>query len=520
MRRRLQIDAMPPKRKRSSSLPLDSAVGSSPHSRQRTMALVPAAAALPALASYGPRAVAAITAAQRIYRANRRARTLYGYARGLKRVYDRFGSRAAHAMNLFKRPPTTKGKRGALPNQYNDRYRLTRMSGTIGGKFKRPRKLSKKVNKYETKGFQNTTEVTGTVSDPDCVYIGASSISMTHAIELAACALLRQLFEKCVGIPVTDINTPLQGYYNSAYPFNNADGFRLQLTWMQVNNATGEREITYETSTTDSIKSIVGEAQLGVAGTWTGLMPKLIAWAARSNTASDVNSEVPLRLNLYRRDGNVTNFYMGSGGLDLRNTKIHYQSTCNVKLQNRSVSATGSASTDVVDANPLQGYLYQYKGGVPMFKNLDQATGTLRINRMFDDGAVLVARAGSFGTRGNIYKEPPTPRFFNNCVKSSKIKLAPGDVKTHFFSWTVTCNFLEFLHKIGCQVTADSGRQTISSPGKCILFALEEMLNVSSTHLIAVSYEINRVDKCYSTSSPYKVASGSFSQIIRNELAP
>lgn len=473
------------------------------------------------------------------------ARAAYPYARYVVRSLARrygskaagYASKAASAYSAAKyvagkakkvgksvrkiiRPTGVRGTRAskALPStKWNAKYKLDRMTGKYGGSFGKPKKLTRLINKFQTKGFESTTEVIGTVADPDCVYVGASAVSTMTAIECAAQALLRALFEKCVGIPITNIRTPLQGYYNTAFPFNNADGFRLQLTWMQVNLTSGEREVTYETGTTDSIYTLVGQQSAGVSPTWVALMQKLRQWAQRSSPA-DANTEIPLRLNLYRRDGNVSNFYVGSGGIDLRDVRVHYATSVAMKLQNRSLSAAGSSNTDTVDANPLQGYLYEFRGGVPMFRNLDQASGTLRLNRMFDPQAVITARAATMTGSGAVNKEPPKPRFFANCVKSVKVKLEPGEVKKHFFTWKTSARLLDFLRKMNQETDNGIIVQTVNTPGKCCLFALEDMINVNATNNIAVTYEVNRVDKCYITVSPYTVAQGIFTSLELNDL--
>lgn len=485
------------------------------------MSMIPAAAY--GAVRYGPAAIGAITRIQRWRRNLVQGRRLLGYARGLRRMYDRYGARAVQKM--IKAP-----KRGAgLPNQNTNSYRLTRMSGTYGGKFKKPKKLSKKANPYQTKGFENTIEVTGTITDPDCVYLAASSISTTHSVECVARGLLRALLEKCIGTPITNVKSRLQGYFtNVAPPYQNGDGYLLQLTWYQVNVTTGELQDTHITTEFDSIYSLTGDFANGVVPGWPGLMNKLRQWAGKTSTPGNANTEVPLRLNVYRRDGNGTLFYFGSGGIDLRNTYVNYEATSSVKIQNRSVSATGSSSTDVVDANPLQGYMYEFKGGVPMFKNLDQQSGTLRLNRIFDIDAVATVRSAEFGNAvdsrivdlGFVNREPPKPRFFSNCVKSSKIMLKPGDVKTYFFKWSTKMKLLDFLMKTAGITDASVVRQTVNLPGKCVMFALEDMLNVNAANLIAISYEVNRVDKCYIHETKYKVAQGTFTQRVQNNLTP
>lgn len=476
-----------------------------------------------AVVRYGPRAIAAATRIQRAFRNQRTARHLFSYARGLRRLYNRYGRQEGNRMTITVPKYIKKGN--AMPNQNTNRYRLTRMAGSYGGKFKKPRKLSRKVNPYLTKGFENTTEVTGTITDPNCVYMAASSMSATRAIESLARALLRRAFEKCVGYPITNVHNTLQGYQGGAAPYHAGDGFMFQLTWMTVDSTTGEAQDTYVTGVTDSIYSITGDAINSVAPAWTGLMNKLKQWAGRSSTASSANTEIPLRLNVYRRDGNVTLFYLGSGGLDLRNLTVHFETSSAVKLQNRSVSATGSGSTDVVDSNPLIGYLYEFKGGVPMFKNLDQQSGTLRLNRIFDIDGVATARGGEFPGSltvgsGYVNNEPPKPRFFHNCVKAAKVMIKPGDIKTTYLKYSTKMKLVDYLMKVASISNTAFVKQTTQLPGKCVMFALEDMINVNASSLIAISYEVNRVDKCYVSESVQRVAQGTFSQIIQNNLAP
>nr|QMP82100.1 MAG: hypothetical protein [Polar freshwater circular DNA virus] len=456
------------------------------------------------------------TRAGRIIRAGLRAGALadaVGHAR--KFVSGKKRPRKTLKSYFNSKPPGGGGGK----TYSNKSIRLANTIGKNGGYFRKPRKLSSYSDPYQTKGFVNTAEINGTVSDPDCIYAGTTAVNTRAAVEVIAQAMLRKLFEKCAGITVTNVREPLQGYHNSSPPFSNADGFRISLVTLEV--STGQlTEVTYETLTTDSIFSIVGNNAAAITPTFNALMLQLYSFAER-RTAGAAQTQIPIRLQLFRRDGNVTNFYVGSGSLDLRNEYVHLKGTANMKLQNRSVGAGGSTDANAVNCNPLQGYLYEFKGGVPQFKDVQAANGALRLNRMFDQQGVVLARGAGFDVAaGKIYREPPVPKMWSNCVSSSRIKLAPSEIKRTNVSWSYSCKFMEMLEKL--RLSTDGvllSGQTVNTPGKCVMFALEDMINVNASELIAVAYEVNRTLGAYLTTGRAKMASGEFTQLTLNENA-
>jgi len=380
------------------------------------------------------------------------------------------------------------------------------------GKFKKARTV-KSPNLFISKGFENTTEVVGTVTDPNCVYIAASASSSICAVEAIAQALIRAAYEKCVGEPVTNIRNVLRGYNNITQPWADGDGFRFEMTWVNVSTL-AEGRVVHTTNATDSIYSMVGELQAGIAPTWPTLITQLKHWC--SGTAGVTNAELPMRFSCYRQDGNVQLFYLGSGSIDLRNVTVHYHSKIDLKLQNRSLAADGGVESDNVSANPLIGYKYEFNHGSPYFKNVDNASGTAVVSRIFDLGGVALARGGNFGAT-SVMREPPKPQFFNNCVKSVKVTLPAGDLKYTKLAWKANHPFLKMLQIINCQDDGGAVRQTVRSPGKCVMFALEDMINVNALQNIQVVYEINRVTGCYITEKKPKVAQGTFTALTRNE---
>jgi len=102
---------------------------------------------------------------------------------------------------------------------------------------------------------------------------------------------------------------------------------------------------------------------------------------------------------------------------------VHCASYNELKVQNRSLSATGSSSTDTVNNNPLQGKIYDFS------TQPRTAIEYMRPIMIFDASTgILLSRAAQFNDIANM-KEPPSGRIFNNTKKTDKIVLQAGEIK-------------------------------------------------------------------------------------------
>jgi len=388
---------------------------------------------------------------------------------------------------------------------------------SYGGRFRRA-SSKPKSNAFVSKGFENKLECVGTVTDADCVYVGATCSPSRVAIEAVGYALLRRLFEKGIGQTVKNIKDQLVGYWNSAAPFANGDGFRLQLTIMNVLTGTST-QIHYDTQVTDSIYSIIGQEEALVSPGWTDLIVRLKTWAS-GQYVNDANLEQPMLLQIFRKDGNGTAFWDGSGSIDLRNVRIHYKSTIDFKLQNRSLSHSGGTDADDVTNNPLQGFKIEFRGGAPMLKDIQH--GFFKLSRMAENqGGTLLGTGAQLALSGPsaVGKEPVHPNKYGNVSKYSKVKLMPGEVRNTMQSYGFNSTFMGALKKIGNEVSSDSARYSANNAGKCVMFALEDMINVNATNKICVSYEIDRVIGCYITEHKKSVAHGAFHTVTHDLLS-
>jgi len=380
--------------------------------------------------------------------------------------------------------------------------------GQYRGKFSKARKNTKKMDPYLSKGFQSVTEVNGTVSDPDCVYIGHSSLSGVQTMEMICQVLLRKLFWKGMHWDCTNMGSILPGTDALS-----AAGWRLAI-WRE-NKANGSIDrYTYDTTATDSISQIIGDRANGSNGTWATFFDVLADYAAGAVAGQDLNVLQPTRLILYGIDGNGTNFYNFRTDINLQNEIIHLRSRSEIKVQNRTKSAAGDSSTDNVASNPIVGRMYEFSSGAPRSK----VDGVRLIEAISDKTGVLTARGASFLDNGlSVMKEPPNPKIFWNCTKSSKQLINPGDIKNSSIGYTRSCSLIKFLKAIRYGYSASgTGSKQINLVGKCQMLALEDMININSSENISIAYEVNRTTAVYLTSMYPKVAQGRLYQLTES----
>jgi len=383
-------------------------------------------------------------------------------------------------------------------------------NGNYSGKFKKPKRLSKKADQYLSKGFVNTAEVNGTVSDPDCVYVGHTTMSGVQTLELACQVILRKLFFKCARWDCTNVGSIIPGYDNL-----NSDGWRIILT--RIDEQTGvSTPFVYDTGVADSIASIVGDRAAGSTGAWATMYNIMSDYALGSNSSLNLNVAIPHKIQLFMRDGNVTNFYHFMGDVNLKNEYVNIRQKSSIRIQNRTKSATGDSSTDNVANNPLHGKMYEFSTGAPRSK----VEGVHLISAMTDVTGVLTARAAEFTSPGlTIMKEPPQPKIFWNCVKSSKIVIQPGDLKHSSLYYTKKCQFHKFLKLIRFGNSGGTAKQ-INLVGKCQLIALEDMININSTELISIAYEVERQSSMFLSTGGTRAAQGRFNQLTESNNPP
>lgn len=406
--------------------------------------------------------------------------------------------------------------------------RVTQQRGVYRGKFARRIKgrkarmmMRKRIRRdpYRQKGFVCVDEVTGLVRDPDCVYVGHSCLTVHGTLEMVAYALLRKLFVSS-NVNIRNLKDAIPGAYAGTPP---ASGETPVQHWRIVIErrfkATGViSNEAYIIQPGNSIYTIVGCEQDGVVPQFPNMVENLRYAAGFSSLDNDVNTLEFTKMILYR-----TELGYGTPSSDTRwqyeseiymdEQIVHYFASSDIKIQNRSLSASGSADAENVTNNPLVGKLYEFIGGAPNAK-VDNVAG---LEVVFDNGGVITVRAAELGD--NAYREPPAAHNFSNCTRVNTIRIQPGDIKSHTIKVRYVERLFTFLRKLNpFRTTTGQNRVQTKLRGKSALYALEDVINVNLAQNIEIAYEANRVQGCYLVTRSDRSSVGKFSQSVRNSL--
>lgn len=436
------------------------------------------------------------------------------------------GSRIANKIFNKQRKPAATGR--ALTKGY--KYRTT---GKYVGMLRKKKIRKSKKTLYLNRGFENTTEVTGVVSDPDCVYIGHSTTCGQKILNVIMQSLLRKLF-KLAGQDLVTAHEKIRGYNWTVPGFSESDGWQLQLLLQNV--GTGAYEIvSYNTFTSDNISRILGDANNGVAPQWPDFVDKMMLYASGLFGGSfDERAMLkPVKLSLSQRDGNGTNnFYHMRSEIDLEKEIIHLKVVSELKVQNRTLSATGGSNTDDVSNNPLTGKIYQFNHSVPRMKSSDFPNGTYPLTRLQERTGALTVTASQlsvasdaavFGT-STMFHEPPNYQIFGNVKKHGRVLLQPAEIKKDVLVYSFSAQFHKFFEQLSWKPSiASSASNAFSlshrSKGKFTLLALEDIINVNGTQKISIAYEINRTEACYLSTMRGSGSVGTYSSHVQNSIS-
>lgn len=421
----------------------------------------------------------------------RDARRVYRAARG------RAAGRGDNGGNGNVTRNVTRSNKPSLPGYYS-------------GKFKKPTKKGLQIYKaqYAGKGFVKTFEVAGSIADPDCCYITHTTVVPWQTIQILVESLVRKLLRRATGFNCTNAAQEIPGY--SFDDTNSCFQFRL----ITKNIKTGVYStVGHQTVNDDTV--------ITVANTF---FPTFRQFAEGSTNDNDLNVFELERFQMYQQDQYGTGLlhWRFIGELNLKKEYVHFFATSEMKIQNRSLSASGSADIDTVNNNPLIGRVYDFKGGVPRSRTEDARV----LERVRDNGVNLVRAAelpdNVISTQYvNSYREPPMPKLFYNCSASAKIKLDPGQVKYDKLKVEYHMPMYKFLRKLRDPTSNGVGGTFYAwLIGKSRMYALEDMLNVNVANNIQLAYEVNREIGLYTTTSRPDIAQASFSQTTFDNNPP
>jgi hypothetical protein len=440
------------------------------------------------------------------------------------RYGDRVSSAARHksitrGVPYFKRKgkPVKKHSKGTQTEMKKKRVDKYFTTGRLAGKFKRRRTGKRKDDRFLRNGFKNTMEITGVVSDPDCVYVGHSTSSGARILTVFLNAALRKLFARG-GVKVERIDEKIDGYHTFS-----ADAFKVVLEVDTIRTGVGPVNTEYTLNANESIYSIVGDIANGVVPNWTGLVDFWRNYCSFGQTNGSSGSvQYPRALKLYRNDRTPANLWVYSCEVNFFEENINLFIKSDLKIQNRTLSATGGTDENDISNNPLIGRSYQFNTGAPLLKGLNNPNGL--ITGVNDRTGVITIRAASLdsGSGNPIFKEPPPPKIFANLSRDGKAVLQPGQIKTDTLIYSTRMQCHKFFDRLRWAPDDYNvpGAKSFKTAGKCGMFALEDVINVNGTQNISIAYECNRYEMCYLTTMKTSVSIGSFQNTVQNEIPP
>lgn len=435
---------------------------------------------------------------------NLNARSVLGLARAVSSFASSVRSRSGSAMSTSSKGKTAQSRTKSWAKSAKNVKGVPRKYHTVGryaGRFRRGKRSLPDL--FRQRGFMHTLEVHGVVSDPNCVYVGHSTYGSIQLLEVFMQAMLKKLFQKA-GVVIKDVNAAIPGETISA-------NFIWRVDIEYINRETGSSGSgTYQfVNSTTSIKALSGDQAGGIAPLFTdfrAVVERYMTGDYNGTTGSAYNVEEPVKLHLFRADNGVLSIHWAHAAeINFSDEWIHLKSKSELKIQNRTLSATGSGDAEDVTNNPIQGRLYEFSSGCPRTK----IPNVSLIASMLEPSGTLNARAAQLVAAGaDSYREPPVAGTFWNCSRSAQVMLQPGQIKQQTIYHKASFHLLKFLKKCMFGYGAQSTHKQINLFGKSGMIALEDVINVNSANNISVAYEVNREFGCYLTTKSKNISVG------------
>jgi hypothetical protein len=353
--------------------------------------------------------------------------------------------------------------------------------GKFAGKFPKGNKKAmnkQSLTKYNVSGASTTRETVGTVADSDCVYIYAHTHAPIDMVYNISKALTRKLCEKAFKCKYTANEAlVLGGTYSPTL-----GKYKWVIT--NVNLVTGAQNT--QSGDIDGTTTLTNLA--------TAVNVFLLKYSSGYGFVDSANAIEPFTLSVYKQLNTDTDSLL-MVTLNLNDEHIDMQSTLELKVQNRSISASGSTSTDVVDSNPVQGYLYE-------FSSIPKTRDPVKLPTASTAGSVRAAKFGSIRYENGIqlirgselpseYLEPIAAKSFTNCKGVARIRLEPGAIKHLFRTVKKRAPLIKFLQDFNVQ-TNDANvniARVVKTIGGGVMLSFEDLINVNSTANISITYE-------------------------------
>jgi len=337
-------------------------------------------------------------------------------------------------------------------------------NSSYSGRVLKPSKLSQVYirNIAQSKGCLCMEETHGAVADPDVVAIGHTAWNYRTVVNSIGYAIIRKLLAKAGVYPDSVVSNCQLG---------NRDG-TANGAWsliMDYYDTLGvENRVDFEVPQNATIDTLAGSS--GLIGRITTQM-------------SDENPDMLTNIYLY------SSYYNENGKrlmahLNLKQCHLKLMMHATTSFQNRTLGATTSSGLqDSVDAQPLKGPAYTFRG-------LPQSKGSSHqvIENCRREGVILWRKADSI--YAEQWGEVPVRNEFSNVSESQYCRLGPGQIKSFSLSKEYNGPFEKVIDDIKFTRDGSGVNQRYgTTPGPCQVVFFEEEMNTGSGNSINLGYE-------------------------------
>jgi len=179
--------------------------------------------------------------------------------------------------------------------------------------------------------------------------------------------------------------------------------------------------------------------------------------------------------------------------ISLLDANIHVDMRSHLKFQNRTVSSSGSKSTDIIDTNPLYGKQYGGYGNGTMI-NVGQGPTFAGLLGSSNEGLIAAD-----GTAVNTMKEPPPPKQLPQVRHSGSISIEPGEIRKSSLYCKKSFKVNKLIQQLGTQSNVNPSGDSFffHNLGSFRIFALEKVMYDIGEASIDVSFEIQTTTSSY-----------------------
>lgn len=370
-------------------------------------------------------------------------------------------------------------------------------------------KRSVKYKKIDPLEIKTHIDINSAVDQSQVAYFGFADAGYQDDQLMQGCMALTNMFFRRSGLKLPDTNLTMA--QAASTPADAAPWyFRPKLRRIEILFA----NVDQEGSTTFSSVDIDVNQDSTINSVASVIKAEIVAL----NTSPQVHNKWPIIAKLFSRDvtsNTVENLF---ATYDLENVMVDFAYMRKYKWINVTPAGEGGVggNTNIndINANPLSGRIYKFKGPTPLVRaQIKDYNGLLALdgfNQIEEQGAdSSSALACNTFRLGNSYATLPKDefrqpfkavQFFKNCETEDKVYMPPGGYKQLIRSGKVTMNFKRFVQatykKDGTSQMVADGIQRPPKIGTCTLWALEPALRTDVNE--QVSLRVN-VETWYTT---------------------